>query len=124
MKRIIINLIGLSVVGCLLPGTAAAAAPNDTLAKIRETQTIVIAYREGSAPFSFLDESKQAAGYSVELCVKLADAVKKELGLATLKTQFIPVDSASRFTSIMEGKADLECGTTTNNVERRKKVAF
>lgn len=119
MKNIISSLMGLAA-GCCLLSTAAA----DTLAKIRDTQTIVIAYREGSAPFSYLDEDKQVAGYSVELCLKMADAIKKELRLPTLKTQFIPVDSASRFPAIMEGKADLECGTTTNNAERRKKVAF
>ncbi len=103
----------------------AAATAMDTLGKIRDTQTIVIAYREGQSPFSFMDEErKQPNGYSVELCIKIAEAVKKELKLSNLKMQFVPVDSVTRFTALIENKADLECGSTTNNAERRKKVAF
>ncbi|HYD60346.1 MAG TPA: amino acid ABC transporter substrate-binding protein [Noviherbaspirillum sp.] len=119
MKRCI---TGLSAVACLLLPVAASAL--DTLAAIRDRQGIVIAYREGSAPFSYLDENKRPVGYSVDLCVKIAEAVKRELKLPNLKLQFMPVDSVTRFSAIVEGKADLECGTTTNNAERRKKVAF
>lgn len=116
------TIMNLSAAACLL--LPAAAGAMDTLGKIRDTQTIVIAYREDQAPFSYLDERKQATGYSVELCMKVAEAVKKELKLPNLKMQFIPVDSVTRFTSLIENKADLECGSTTNNAERRKKVAF
>jgi glutamate/aspartate transport system substrate-binding protein len=119
MKR---YMTGLSAAVCLLLPAAASAL--DTLAAIRERQSIVIAYREGSAPFSYLDENKRPVGYSVDLCVKIAEAVKRELKMPNLKLQFMPVDSVTRFSAIVEGKADLECGTTTNNAERRKKVAF
>lgn len=112
----------LSVLAWLLMPLSASAI--DTLTKIRDTQTIVIAYREGSAPFSYLDEHQQPVGYSVELCVKVADAVKRELKLPNAKLQFIPVDSTTRFSAIIEGKADMECGATTNNAERRTRVAF
>jgi len=112
----------LSIIASL--GAPLAAEATDTLAKIRDTQTIVIAYREGSAPFSYVDENRQAIGYSVELCTKVAEAVKKELKLPNLKLQFVPVDSVTRFSSLIENKADLECGTTTNNAERRTRVAF
>lgn len=112
----------ISALACLLMPLAASAI--DTLTKIRDTQTIVLAYREGSAPFSYQDANGQAIGYSVDLCVKVAEAVKRELKLPNLKVQFIPVDSATRFTAIIAGKADLECGTTTNNADRRKRAAF
>lgn len=112
----------LSTAACLLAPLVASAA--DTLTKIRDTQTMVIAYREGQPPFSYLDERKQPTGYSVELCVKIAEAVKKELKLPNMKIQFVPADSVTRFTLLIENKADLECGSTTNNAERRKKVAF
>lgn len=112
----------LSVLAWLLMPLSASAI--DTLTKIRDTQTIVIAYREGSAPFSYLDEHQQTVGYSVDLCVKVADAVKRELKLPNAKLQFIPVDSTTRFSAVIEGKADMECGTTTNNAERRTRVAF
>lgn len=116
------TITGLSAIACLLLPAAASAL--DTLATIRDRQSIVIAYREGSAPFSYVDENKQPIGYSIDLCNRIADAVKRELKMPNLKVQFMPVDSVTRFTAIVEGKADLECGTTTNNAERRKKVAF
>ncbi|HVK94689.1 MAG TPA: amino acid ABC transporter substrate-binding protein [Noviherbaspirillum sp.] len=119
MKQII---LGLSAVAALTLPVAAAAL--DTLAKIRDKQTIVLAYRVVSSPFSYLDKNKQPTGYAVELCVKAAEAVKRELKLPNLNVRFIPVDSATRFTAITDGTADLECGTTTNNAERRQIVAF
>ncbi|MSA98062.1 transporter substrate-binding domain-containing protein, partial [Finegoldia sp. BIOML-A5] len=84
---------------------------------------LVIGIRE-TAPFSYTDENKQPLGYSVDLCMKVADAIKKELKMPAMKIQFYSVDSTTRFTALLEDKIDLECGSTTNNAERRKKVAF
>ena len=99
------------------------AQAGDTLGKIRKTQTLVIGIRE-TPPFSYTDENKQPLGYSVDLCQKVAEAIKKELKMPTMKVQYYPVDSATRFSALLEDKIDLECGSTTNNAERRKKVAF
>ncbi|BBB69373.1 amino acid ABC transporter substrate-binding protein [Undibacterium sp. YM2] len=99
------------------------AQAGDTLGKIRKTQTLVIGIRE-TAPFSYTDENKQPLGYSVDLCMKVADAIKKELKMPAMKIQFYSVDSTTRFSALLEDKIDLECGSTTNNAERRKKVAF
>ncbi|MEB0138972.1 MULTISPECIES: amino acid ABC transporter substrate-binding protein [unclassified Undibacterium] len=95
----------------------------DSVAKIRKTQTLIIGVRE-SPPFSFTDSNKQVVGYSVDLCLKIADAVKKELKLPNLKLQFFPVDSTTRFSALQEDKIDLECGSTTNNADRRKRFDF
>jgi glutamate/aspartate transport system substrate-binding protein len=104
---------------------SALAHANDTLARIRQTQTITIAHREASMPFSYVDENtKKPVGYAVDLCLKIADAVKRELKLPNLKIEFLPVTSSTRIPAIADGKADLECGSTTNNAERRKQVAF
>lgn len=112
---------GMTAVMCLaLPLLAEAG---DTVVKIRKTQTLVIGIRE-TAPFSYTDENKQPLGYSVDLCLKVAEAIKKELKMPAMKIQFFPVDSATRFSALLEDKIDLECGSTTNNAERRKKVAF
>ncbi|MBC3909458.1 amino acid ABC transporter substrate-binding protein [Undibacterium sp. NL8W] len=111
----------MTAVMCLaLPLLAEAG---DTIGKIRKTQTLVIGIRE-TAPFSYTDENKQPLGYSVDLCLKVAEAIKKELKMPAMKIQFFPVDSATRFSALLEDKIDLECGSTTNNAERRKKVAF
>ncbi|MFZ6744833.1 amino acid ABC transporter substrate-binding protein [Undibacterium sp. JH2W] len=112
---------GMAAAMCLaLPLLAEAG---DTLGKIRKTQTLVIGIRE-TAPFSYTDENKQPLGYSVDLCLKVAEAIKKELKMPAMKVQFFPVDSATRFSALLDDKIDLECGSTTNNAERRKKVAF
>lgn len=111
---------GAAVLLCFL----AVAAHADTLSKIRETKTITIAYREASLPFSYLDANKKPIGYAVDLCLKIADAVRRELNLGRLDIAYLPVTPSTRIPAIVEGKADLECGSTTNNAERRKQVAF
>lgn len=108
--------------------SAATASATDTLARIRETRSITLAHREASVPFSYLVDDKngnrQAVGYAVDVCLKLVDAVKKELKLPQLKINYLLVTGSTRIPVIAEGKADLECGSTTNNAERRKQVAF
>jgi len=110
------------MVGLWLPGVVAHAT--DTLAKIRDKQTITIAHREASIPFSYLDQNGKPVGYAVDLCLKVAEAVRRELKLSHLKVDFLAVSTTTRIPAIAEGKADLECGSTTNNAERRKQVAF
>ncbi|HYD96723.1 MAG TPA: amino acid ABC transporter substrate-binding protein [Noviherbaspirillum sp.] len=109
---------------CLCAASAIPVHAADTLAKIRETQTITIAHREASLPFSYLDDNKKPVGYAVDLCLKLAEAVRRELKLPHLNIQYLAVTPSTRIAAIAEGKADLECGSTTNNAERRKQVAF
>ena len=111
---------------CLLAIFAAwvaLPAAANTMAHIKETQTITIAHRESSVPFSFVNDGKPV-GYSVDLCMKIVDAIKKELKLPQLKVNTLLVNTSTRIAAIAEGKADLECGSTTNNAERRKQVAF
>lgn len=96
----------------------------DTLSKVRDSKTITIGYQEGSIPFSFLDENKKPTGYAIELCLKFVEAVQRELKLPQLNVAYIPVNSSNRIPAIVEGRADIECGTTTNTPERRKSVAF
>jgi glutamate/aspartate transport system substrate-binding protein len=106
------------------PAAATAPAAIDTLRRIRETSTILIGVRESSVPFSYLDAQKQPLGYSVDLCLRVADAIKAELKMPRLDVRFVPVTSANRIPSLLEGKIDLECGSTTNTRDRQKQVAF
>jgi len=108
----------------LLSVTATAARAEDVLAKIRDSKTITLAYREASFPFSYLDQDKKPVGYAIDLCLKIADAVKQQLKLPQLNIAYVPVTSSNRIDVIASGKADLECGSTTNNAERRKRVDF
>src|SRR5262249_41829543 len=95
-----------------------------TLDKIRATGAIIIGHRESSVPFSFYDKNEKVVGYAVDLCYAIADAVKVRLGLAKLDIRLVPVTPSSRIPSMLTEKIDLECGTTPNNIERQKVVAF
>lgn len=105
-------------------GTLSACACADTLGKIRDSKTITIAHREAALPFSYLDENKKPIGYSIDLCLKIVEVIKQELKMPKLALVFVPVSSSNRIPTIVNGQADLECGATTNNAERRKQVAF
>ena len=100
------------------------AAPHPVLDRIRSTGRIVLAHRESSVPFSYFDAGKKPVGYALDLCRDVAEAVRKHLGLKTLEIAYLPITTATRIDAIVTGKADLECGATTNNAERRQKVAF
>jgi len=102
----------------------ATAAPSPVLDRLRQGGALVIAHRESSVPFSYLDADKKPVGYALDICLRLAEAIKKELGLKTLPVSFKLVSPANRIAVIEQHEADLECGSTTNNAERRQKVAF
>src|SRR5262249_23103169 len=95
-----------------------------TLRKIKESGTIVIGYRDSSIPFSYLDDNQKPIGFAIDICLNIVDAVKKELKLDKLKVEFNPVTSSTRIPLLANGTVDLECGSTTNNPERLKQVAF
>ncbi|MBS0322203.1 MAG: amino acid ABC transporter substrate-binding protein [Proteobacteria bacterium] len=103
---------------------APAPAPADTLKRIRDTGIILIGVREASVPFSYLDASKQPQGYSVDLCLRVAEAIKAELKMPKLEVRFVPVTSADRIAMVKNGNVDLECGSTTNTRDRQNDVAF
>lgn len=108
----------------VLLGAIQFAQAGEVLDRIEKSGKVVIANREASVPFSFLDGDKKPVGYAVDICLKIVDALKTRLKRPDLKVNFLQVTSASRIPAIVEGKADLECGSTTNNAERRKLVAF
>lgn len=104
--------------------TPALAQETGTLKKIKDSGTITIGHRESSMPFSYYDDKQQVVGYAMDLCNKVADAVKKELKLQKLDVKLNPVTSATRIPLIANGTIDLECGSTTNNLERQQQVGF
>jgi glutamate/aspartate transport system substrate-binding protein len=103
---------------------AYAQALEGTLKKIKDTGTITVGHRESSIPFSYLDDKQQPVGYAMDLCAKVVDAVKAELKMPNLKVAYQPVTSANRIPLLQNGTIDMECGSTTNSVERQKQVAF
>lgn len=103
---------------------AASAHAAGTLEKIAQTGTIALGFREYSSPFSYLGDGKQPIGYSVDICAKVVDAVRRELKRPNIAVRYVPVSSANRISALTSGDIDLECGSTTSTSERRKQVAF
>lgn len=116
-------LVGAALV-VMTTGMASGQELTGTLKKIKETGSITLGHRESSMPFSYYDDKQQVVGYSMDLCMKIVDAVKKELKLTKLDVKLNPVTSATRIPLIANGTVDLECGSTTNNAERQKQVAY
>jgi glutamate/aspartate transport system substrate-binding protein len=103
---------------------AQAVAQDGTLKKIKDTGSITIGHRDASLPFSYYDDKQQPIGYAMDLCHRIVDAVKAELKMPSLKTNYQLVTSANRIPLMANGTIDLECGSTTNNLDRQKQVAF
>jgi glutamate/aspartate transport system substrate-binding protein len=117
-----------ALIATLLVSTAGSmplpAQAGPTLDRIKQTGRLVIGHRESSVPFSYYDADKRPVGYAIDLCLRLGEAVRRSLQLPRLAVEYVPVTSANRIPLVVEGKVDLECGSTTNNAERREKVAF
>jgi glutamate/aspartate transport system substrate-binding protein len=95
-----------------------------TLKKIKDTGAITLGHRESSVPFSYYDDNQRVIGYAMDLCYRIVDAVKSNLKVNGLEVKLNPVTSATRIPLIANGTVDLECGSTTNNLEREKQVSF
>jgi glutamate/aspartate transport system substrate-binding protein len=113
-----------AVVGSLALWPVAARALEGTLERIRQSGTISLGHRESSVPFSYYDDQQRVVGYSHELMLEAVEAVKKAVGRPDLKVKLTPVTSQNRIPLVQNGTIDLECGSTTNNLERQQQVAF
>ena len=120
MRRVSGLIVALFVAGTVC-GNAGA---QDTLKKIKDTGSITIGHRDASIPFSYYDDKQQPVGFAMDLCLKIADAVKNELKMPKLEVKYQLVTSANRIPLMANGTIDLECGSTTNNIARQKEVAF
>jgi ABC-type amino acid transport substrate-binding protein len=102
---------------------AFAVSYTGTLKKINDSGIVRLGYRENSPPFAFLDPAKKPVGYSLDLCEIVVEEIAAELG-KDIRITYRPVTPENRFELVNSGEIDLECGSTTNNVERRKVAAF
>jgi glutamate/aspartate transport system substrate-binding protein len=122
MKRL--RIIGFALAASFCTGQANAEELTGTFKKIKETGAITIGFRDSSIPFSYLDDNQKPIGFAIDICYKIVDAVKKELRLDKLDVELTSVTSSTRIPLLANGTIDLECGSTTNNVERQKQVSF
>ncbi len=120
--RILLALATAAVIA----SPVAVQAQTGTLKKIRDTGVVTIGQRDASIPFSYFaaEGTKQSVGYSMDICMKVVDAIKADLKMPNLKVAYVDVTSATRIPLIANGTIDLECGSTTNSLDREKQVGF
>jgi glutamate/aspartate transport system substrate-binding protein len=117
MKRTLVLLFAAAF-------ASGAAAQEGTLKKMKDTGSVTIGHRDASIPFSYYDDKQQPIGYAMDLCHRIVDAVKTELKMQKIDVKYQLVTSANRIPLMANGTIDLECGSTTNNLERQKQVWF
>jgi glutamate/aspartate transport system substrate-binding protein len=113
-----------AAIAALACALIAAPAYSQTIEKIKQSGAITVGHRDASIPFSYYDDNQKPIGYAMELCNKIVEAVKKDLKMPNLGVKYQLVTSANRIPLISNGTVDLECGSTTNNLEREQQVAF
>ncbi|NKI73602.1 glutamate/aspartate ABC transporter substrate-binding protein [Dickeya sp. CFBP 2040] len=120
LRKLALSLLLISVTGSL----AHAEELTGTLKKVKDNGVIVIGHRESSVPFSYYDNQQKVVGYSQAYSDKIVEAVRKKLDAPNLQVKLIPITSQNRIPLLQNGTYDLECGSTTNNLERQQQVAF
>ena len=105
--------------------TAEAPGPKlpPTMAKVRDTGVVTIAYRPDAIPFAYLDDNKQPIGYGIDICREIVRLMERDLK-RPLRIAFVEVSARTRFDVVNSGKADMECGTTINDPQRRKTIDY
>jgi ABC-type amino acid transport substrate-binding protein len=114
----------LAAGGCASMPAGQGGAGGGTLERIKATKTINLGYRDSSVPFSFMGPDQKPAGYSVDLCNRVADDLKRDLQMPDLAIKWTPVTVENRVASVQNGTIDLECGSTTNTLSRQAQVDF
>ena len=125
MRHAISALASLALAGLMMlaAGPALAQPPDGRLKLIRDSATLRIGYRTDSRPFSYLDEQGRPTGYTIELCRRIAKSLEQQLN-GPVAIQWVAVDTRTRFDAIVNGSADMECGSTTMSLSRMKIVDF
>ena len=122
MKKLSTKVLA-STLGVILAGGAFTTVQADTIAKIKQSGKVVIGYRESSDPISYIVGGKPM-GYAIDICNNFANTLKKDLKLPNLKVEYKAVTSSTRIPEMLAGNIDMECGTTTNSIQRKQQVSF
>ena len=123
--RIVRHLLGAAIAAAVISSPAMAAELTGTLKKVKDSGTITLGHRDSSIPFSYIaDATGKPVGYSHDIQVAIVEHLKKELDAPDLKVRYNLVTSQTRIPLVQNGTVDVECGSTTNNVERQQQVDF
>lgn len=108
----------------LLAPALAGAQDGSTLQRIRDSRTVTIGYRTDALPFSYADAAKQPAGYSVELCKRVAASIGRQIKVQPLAIEWVATTTQNRLDLVRERRIDMECGSTTATLSRMEQVDF
>jgi ABC-type amino acid transport substrate-binding protein len=120
----VVMALMVSAAGCAAMDAGGKPPAVSTMDKIKTAKTIRLGYRESSVPFSFVGPDRKAAGYSVDLCTRVAADLQRQLQIPDLQVTWVPVTVDSRIPALLDGRIDLECGSTTNTLSRQEQVDF
>lgn len=114
------------LVAALLWGTAAchAQTAGSALARMVRSGTVNVGYIPTPGTFAFRDASGNTVGYSIDVCMKVVEGIRKAVGRPDLRVDFRPLEAAQRIPLLKAGSIDLECGGNTNTVGRQRDVDF
>jgi glutamate/aspartate transport system substrate-binding protein len=124
MIRLIALVLALFAVTAASAQTSTQVPSNSRLKAIASAKTIKVAYRTDARPFSFVNDKKEPAGFSLDLCRLIVKSMQAQLGVPEIKIEWVPVTVQNRFTVVTSGKADMECGSSTVTLGRMKEVDF
>src|SRR5262249_60392972 len=122
MKRLGAAIVIAALVGALQG--AARAQDGPVMRRIAETKTITIGHRDASVPLSYLGPDGKRQGYSIDICLKIADAAKEELGLDKLEVKFVPLTPQTRIPLLTAGTVDIICESSTHTLGRSRQISF
>lgn len=122
MSKLIWMAVAIALSAATAPAFAAESA--GTLDKIKKSGEIVIGHRQDARPFSFVESGKTPTGYTIDLCTRIVEGIKSELGMANLSIKYVPVTAENRFEKVADGSVDLECGNSTITLTRMADVDF
>src|SRR4029078_10011250 len=123
-ERQMLSLRSAFCVAVVASLTAPAQAQEGRLAAIMSSKIIKIAYRTAARHFSYTNSVNDPAGYTVDLCRTMVDAMQQRLNLDALKIEWVPVTSQQRFVAVGASKADIEWGASTVTLARMEQVDF
>jgi len=125
MNKLDLKVLICTILACLGSSTGLYAQDkSDSLDKIRSSGAITLGHRDTSIPFSYLDDAQRVVGFSIDLCSRVIEQIKAVTKRTDLQVKYQPVTSATRIPLLANGTIDIECGSTTNTVERQTQVAF
>jgi len=122
MKRILGTVVAVTVLAAL--SGAATAQDGPVMKRIAETKTITIGHRDASVPLSYLGPDGKAQGYSIDICLKIADAAKEELKLDKIEVKFVPLTPQTRIPLLTAGTVDIICESSTHTLGRSRQISF